>query len=349
VRGVLKDARMFNVAVRNERTGELIPAQVTNFDPNDRRELYNDLLFQHSFAAGEKSARFVLERTEKVVPPFPQKVFARYVPERLDDFAFENDRLGHRMYGQALDTPAAGKSRMISSGIDVWTKRVDYPIIDRWYNKGHDSYHVDNGEGLDFYSVGTNRGMGGTGVWDGTKLHVSHNWKTWKVLANGPIEAVFELGYAPWHAGAAQVTETKRITVDAGRNFHRVESTFEVVGADEITVAIGVTQHATAPNPHVQKNEQAMSLSLWEKYEKESEGQLGTAVILGPRARFAGFAQSGDNHLILAKVRPGETLEYHVGAGWQPSGQFRSREEWEKYVSDFAARSRAPLRTSLNR
>jgi hypothetical protein len=186
-------------------------------------------------------------------------------------------------------------------------------------------------------------------VWDGTKLHVSHNWKTWKVLANGPIEAVFELGYDTWNAGAAQVRETKRITVDAGRNFHRVESRFEFAGADELTIAIGVTQHATAPNPQLRRNDREMSLSLWEKYEKAGEGELGTAVILGPNARFAGFAQSGDNHLVLAKVKSGETLEYYIGAGWQPAGHFKSQREWEEYVSGFAARTKSPLRVSLNR
>jgi len=67
------------------------------------------------------------------------------------------------------------------------------------------------------YDVGTNRGCGGTGVWDGRKLLVSKNWKTWKVLANGPIRAVFELAYAPWDAGnGVKIAETKRFTVDAG-------------------------------------------------------------------------------------------------------------------------------------
>ena len=42
------------------------------------------------------------------------KVFGRHVPERKDDFAWENDRIAFRMYGPALE--ADGE---ISSGIDV--------------------------------------------------------------------------------------------------------------------------------------------------------------------------------------------------------------------------------------
>jgi len=36
------------------------------------------------------------------------------------------------------------------------------------------------------YDVGKLRGAGGTGTWDGKALAVGGNWKTWKVLANGP-------------------------------------------------------------------------------------------------------------------------------------------------------------------
>ena len=35
-------------------------------------------------------------------------------------------------------TVQAGKEVLVTSGLDVWCKRVSYPIVDRWYNKGHD-------------------------------------------------------------------------------------------------------------------------------------------------------------------------------------------------------------------
>jgi len=41
------------------------------------------------------------------------------------------------------------------------------------------------------YNVSQSRGAGGTGVWAGGKLYTSGNWKSWKVLANGPVRAVF--------------------------------------------------------------------------------------------------------------------------------------------------------------
>jgi hypothetical protein len=49
------------------------------------------------------------------------------------------------------------------SGIDVWGKKVRYPIINKWYARKH--YHEDTGEGADLYSVGTTLGCGGLGYW----------------------------------------------------------------------------------------------------------------------------------------------------------------------------------------
>src|SRR4051812_25081051 len=243
-------AYLQKIAVK-DAAGHVLPYQVTNVapeakDPQNKGAAYGELLFQHDFAAGEKSATFTVEKTTEVSPVFPTQVFARYVPERLDDFAWENDKVAHRTYGPALAEPAsgAGKEVLLTSGLDVWCKRVSYPVVDRWYNKGHDHYHHDEGEGMDMYQVGESRGCGGTGVWNGTKLFVSRNYKTWKVIANGPIRSIFELTYDAWAAGGVKVMETKRFTVDAGHNLDQIDSTFTVVegNAADLTVAIGLNK-----------------------------------------------------------------------------------------------------------
>lgn len=332
--------------------GRMLPVQFTNFHPDDRTGKYDEVLFQHDFAAGEQSATFTIERSAAPVPPFPSRVFARWVPERYDDFAFENDRIAHRIYGPTLETAAAGRNtRMIGSGIDVWCKRVDYLIIDRWYLRGHDNYHKDNGEGLDLYSVGTTRGAGGTGVWDGQRLRVSNNWRSCRVLANGPIRAVFELTYGAWDAGrGATVAEVKRFTVDAGHNLHRVESTYSVFGGNELSVAIGLGKMK-------EKGEELAAtvanhpadgwIGRWTVYRKEVEGQVGTGVVLGAGS-FSGTADDDLNQLALTPVKDGQTLTYYVGAGWTRSGQFRDAAAWYDYLAAFAARVRAPVQVTLS-
>ena len=338
---------LFDHLLVRDAHGAVVPSQGTNFKPEEHHDYYQDLLFQHDFAAGEKSASFTIERTADPVAPFPAKVFARYIPERFDDFAWENDRVAHRIYGPGLDTPAAGGSRMISSGVDVWCKRVRYPIVDRWYVKGH--YHNDSGEGLDMYDVGTNRGCGGTGVWDGRTLSVSQNWKTCKVLANGPIRAVFELTYEPWDAGnGIQIAETKRFTVDAGHNLDRIESTFTFATAPgapgELTIALGLTRHPKQAAAVPAQDAPGAWIGLWEDFAKPMSGNLGTGVILASAAKLAGFAEVADDHLILARVKPGETLVYFAGAGWKQSGDFSSRDDWTAYLASWAKRLASPIK-----
>ena len=327
-----------------DAAGTPLPTQYTNFHPDDRQGVYDDFLFQHDFADGERSAVFTVAKTAVPVPPFPTKAFARYIPERLDDFAWENDRIAHRIYGPALETPAAGGFQMVASGIDVWSKRVRYPIVDRWYLKSHDNYHKDTGEGLDMYETGRSRGCGGTGVWDGSTLFVSRNWKTWKVLANGPVRAVFELGYDPWDAGGLTVSETKRFTVDAGHNLDQIESTFTFEGKPEITVALGLCKHPPAATVVTQNREHGW-LSLWEKYAED--GQLGCGVLLTPGTECS-FAETKTDHLILARAKAGQPLRYHAGAGWDRSGDFSTQADWNAYVDAAGERLKAPLTLSYS-
>ena len=352
VNKALPHARVGHLLVK-DAAGQSLAYQVTNLaaeakDPKYEGVAYGVLLFQHDFTAGEKSATFTVEKIAALAPVFPTKAFARFVPERLDDFAWENDRIAHRTYGPALGAPDVekrGKEVLVTSGLDIWSKRVRYPIVDRWYNVGHDHYHVDEDEGMDMYNVGTSRGCGGTGVWDSQNLYVGRNYKTWKVLANGPIRAIFELGYEAWDFNGAKVSELKRFTVDAGTNLDLIESTFTVEGGPkEITIGIGLNKNSSDKGQdsksEVAKNDKANWLSQWEI--QKTNGSLGEAIIV-PTA-FAGFAEDSVNQLVLAKAVSGQPVRYYVGAGWTKSGDFSSQDDWNSYVAAWAARVQSPVK-----
>ena len=356
VNAALPGAYLQKIAVK-DAAGNILPYQVTNVapqakDPQNVGAAYGELIFQHSFAAGEKSATFTIEKIDGVAPVFPTKAFARYIPERLDDFAWENDKVAHRTYGPALGAPApAGvvKEVLVTSGLDIWSKRVDYPIVDRWYNKGHDHYHKDQGEGMDMYNVGGSRGCGGTGVWDGKQLYVGRNYSSWKIVANGPIRAIFELTYDTWAAGGIYVSEVKRFTVDAGHNLDRIDSTFTGGGnAKEFTVAVGLNKNnadkGQEPQVEVIKQEAAGVLAQWTV--QKTNGALGTAVIV-PGPQFAGYAEDTLNLLALAKAQSGKPVTYYAGSGWTKAGDFPTKESWGKYLADFAARLKSPITVKI--
>jgi len=354
VNRALPGALVQHIVVKNA-AGRVLPYQVTNVaplakDPKGIGAAYGELLFQHDFAAGERSAVFTVEKTELLSPVFAPKAFARYVPERLDDFAWENDVIGHRTYGPALaapDTQGTGKEVLETSGLDIWFKRVDYPIVDRWYNKGHDHYHKDEGEGMDMYNVGKSRGAGGTGVWQGGRLYTGRNYATWKVVANGPVRAVFELRYDAWDVAGTKVAETKRFTVDAGHQLDQVDSTFEFAGPASLVVAVGLNRTPADKDQaaKVAVTQDPASGALLQWVQQNTKGNFGTAVVL-PSA--TGFAQDALNELVLAKVEPGKPLRYWVGGAWDRAGRITSGDAWRAYVKAEAERVRHPVKITSN-
>jgi hypothetical protein len=347
--------RMFHVVVKDPK-GRVLPSQITNYQHDHKGVGYDDLVFAYDFGPGERRAVFTVEHTDKATPPEPACAYARLAPDRYDDIAWENDRIAHRMYGPGLNTEAAGGSRLRGSGIDIWGKRVAYPIIDRWYAKGHDQFHKDEeGEGLDLYSIGTSRGAGGTGIWDGSKLWTSDNFAKAEILSNGPRRVAFKLSYAPWDAGAlGSVSETKQFTVDCGRNFDTVESVFDFPGTEGV-IGIGITEHPQAqgfPKGVLTRDPDGRWMSWW---EENKDGGLGIAIILAAGEAAGGYAYEAPaktpgngNHLLLLKAKDGVPVRYYTGAGWTGSGQFADRAAWERHVKTRVDRAAKPLTVTVS-
>src|SRR5216684_5635804 len=199
------------VHVFDHDTGGEVLAQALDLDGDGIAE---SLIFQTDMKAmGVRS--FDLRIGERVTYKKEDfHVYGRFVRERFDDFAWENDRIAHRVYGEALET--SQKEPLTSSAVDVWLKRTRRLVINDWYMV--DDYHHDHGEGGDFYSAGKSSGCGGVGLWRDGHLVVSKNFRNTRVLAAGPIRLIFELEYPGF--------ETKRVTLDAGQNFNRFESHF---------------------------------------------------------------------------------------------------------------------------
>ncbi|HEY3499573.1 MAG TPA: DUF4861 family protein, partial [Polyangiaceae bacterium] len=265
------------------------------------------------------------------------KVYGRFVRERLDDFAWENDLVAHRMYGPALET--AKKDPLVSSGIDTWSKRVPRLLANEWYMTG--DYHQDHGDGADFYSVGKSRGCGGLGIWSNGKLFVSKNFTTSRVLANGPIRLIFELGYAPFDAGGARVGETKRVTLDAGTPFNHFESTF--AAGRPLAVALGIAKHAGSTS---NVDAATASLRTWEPIAEGKSGNLGCAIVFSPGTKLE--EQPHDlNYLAVTTAKPKEALSYYVGSAWDRGGRVANAAAWLSEIQNLSSRLAAPVQVKL--
>lgn len=246
---------------------------------------------------------------------------------RYGDLLWENDRIAFRIYSRALEKAEPPSS----SGIDAWGKRVRWPYMDRQLRTG--DQHADHGEGLDFYNVGTGRGVGGLGIWHDNKLWTSRNYVRPRIAQAGPQVADFTVDYEPWPVDVVRtVSETRRFTLPAGTNFTRMTSTLRSNQPGELIVGIGISKRpiANAPLGKIVKDEARARMTWWGPTDP-AKGTMAAAVMVDPRA-FAGFAEDADNYLILVRAKPGEPFVYHAGAAWDRGSDFATRAAWQTYV-----------------
>jgi unsaturated rhamnogalacturonyl hydrolase len=319
----------------------------------------NTFLFQVDLAPGESRTYYILDVSALAAMPQPiVKTYARQIVERYRDMAWESDHIAHRMYHQDL-IPAEGT---VSSGVDVWAKSTRALVINKWYKNG--DYHNDHGEGLDDYRVGRSRGCGGLGIWDGHNYYVSSNYRSARIVTTGPVRSEFELTYDAWEAGGDEVSETKRIRIDAGSNMTRVESMFAAGPHPQFEIGIGIAQR---PGKGViAKNQEEGWMSYWQPDDRD-RGNIGCAIVLPdkikefatesatlPKLTPEDLTTPGAeglppiaNLLAIAPAETGKPFLYYLGAGWSKSGDFPEDTNWENYVREFVTRLRAPLNVTV--
>jgi len=257
---------------------------------------------------------------------FDEKAYAKFVPERMDDFAWENDRIAYRMYGPALE--AKGE---ISNGIDVWVKSTSDLILDKWY-AGED-YHTDHGEGLDYYKVGPSLGAGGSALLENGKLNKSKNYIDWNIITNGPDRTVFELKYAPRKYKDATIEEIKKISLEAGSNLNKVEVKYTSDREDVVFKnVIGVTKHTGEEKGETYFDAKNGIFAYWEPTNK-IHGNTAIGVLVKPNM-IEKLTETDEHFLLELRESDSNSYTYYTGAGWSKSGQFKNLSEWKIYLKN---------------
>jgi pectinesterase len=272
------------------------------------------------------------------------RVHAKFVADR-EDVAWESDRIAFRIYGKKLWE----LENLHTNGIDVWPKRTRALVLDPWYAKGHDGYHIDVGEGADFYSVGTTLGAGGTGIWKDNKLFRGDNFLQHRIVADGPIRAIFELDYGAIDAAGMKATETKRVSIDAGSQFFRQESKYRADNATDLEIVVGLVKRAGMVGSSSKARGWAW-VTAWAPVQPNTDGHgdLGLAVLVD-KAHLMDTREIDDHYVAIGKARSGQPLVSYVGAGWTSSRDFSSAEDWWKHVDQFAQRLSRPVTVTLSR
>ncbi len=317
-----------NVVV-TDLQGTQVPSQVI-FEGG---ETPRSLIFQVTLAGGESADFSVMVGTRKA---YKAETFGRFVPERLDDYAWENNVVAYRIYGPALEKD------MVTNGIDFWSKSTPELVIDAWYEKdlsGKGSYHLDTGEGNDCYNVGTTLGMGASSpVWDG-KLCYSRNFASWKTLDNGPVRTSVQLTYAPFAVGDLQVSLVKTISLDANTRFNKIVDLYSG-DFDTISVAAGVIMHDST---------EVKTGADWSAlYEPASDSRSGKDGYIGGAVVLPGSSPLEIDHSMtrVVTVKAGQPMVYYAGAGTSKR-DMTDAAKWFDYVGQTAASLAAPLQVTV--
>jgi len=319
------------IQVKDTKTGKVLLTQAV--DTNDDGT-FEYVIFQADLAASATQT-FSLTVGERLMARKDDfRAYGRFVRERRDDFVWENDLVAHRMYGAALETWA--QEPLTSSAVDIWVKKSPKMVVNEWYMV--DDYHADHGEGADFYSAGRTRGCGGNAIFNTGKLFPSTNFRGSRVLSNGPLRILFELTYDQWDAGGQKLSETKRISLDAGHRLNRFESRYNVPSPRVLQQAAGIKKAATSD---VSVRKDAGVVRTWEPFTNNN-GFVGCGVIVDPRDVVDAPELDG-NVLLATRVAAGTPAVYWAGSAWDRGGSITTAALWDKYLDEWAARLRAPV------
>ena len=335
-----------NLGIRDKKTAKLLVTQLVDTDGDG---VMDELLFQPVVAAKTTQEFEVIEVSEQERPKSIDYCYSRFVPERTDDYTWENNKVAFRVYGPVAQKMIEDniKGGTLSSGVDAWLKRVDYPIINKWYKKVVDktgTYHEDTGEGLDNFHVGSSRGVGGIAVKGKEGYYLGKNYTEYRTITTGPIRTSFYLNYANWDANGKKIIESKIISLDYGSRMSKFETSLEGTK----TVAAGLTLHEKKGKVTGNKKNGWVSY-----YEPIGDSEIGTAIVASKKY-FCDFETYDtpkadlSNAYANLKVK-NNTVVYYAGHGWKKEGQIKNATEWQNYLNEFSENINHPLEVSLGK
>ena len=300
---------------------------------------------------------------------FPFVCYGRIVPERKDDFAWENDRGAYRVYGPALQQTGER-----SYGLDVWSKNTPELVVDYRYHVEdiniprsrelrktdrragdllyrESSYHNDHGRGMDLYKVGATLGCGTPALMQGGELVYPYCFKTCEMLDLGPMRMAVRLDYNTTAVGNDSITEHRIIQLDKGSNFNRMTVWYDGIDTP-LQLASGVVVHSedkesvelaadyvsyADPTDNVGVNNcQLFVATLY------PEGVTSTA-----KKWFAQPRDGNEGHLLgIQDNYCGEPFNYLFGSAWS-KGDVRSFAEWRERIGWTLRSVRQPLEVKI--
>ena len=344
--------------------GEEIPYQITH----DQK-----VIFQADVKANGNTT-FCIHKGKPQA--YATKACGRLYPERLDDLAWENDLMGFRAYGPALQQRGDR-----AFGYDLFAKRgTDKPVLEEMYAKECDekawaefrelkkkdpeaaekmlkaiTYHSDRGNGMDCYAVGPTLGAGVAALLDGEEIVYPWCYKSCEILDNGPLRFSARLVFTPMKYKDTEVVETRVITLDAGSHMNRTLIAYEGL-KEETPIVSGIVLHQGSDV--VAKDTQKGYIAYQDPTTGPDQGDLflghtypkaikDTRVVYFSDEEVKARNNARGHVLAESTYVPDAEFVYYWGFGWNRS-DIKDFKAWEAYMNDFAEKLKSPLMVSIN-
>ena len=333
--------------------GQEIPYQIVNYPAPA-------LLFFATTKAHFSSDYTLVKGKPAAVKPL---VHARFVPERKDDFAWENNIAAYRMYGPALapENP--------SNGVDLWLKCTDELIVDSFYYREHElhlPYHVNYGKGLDCYKVAHTPGCGGWFPVLAGKPQIGCQYDRWAMLEEGPLSVTFALYYDHYPLADLDSAETQvelhitcmahqqlckaevcvqTVTYRDQESFDRANKERGFVQVKDLELGAGIFLHTGTANPNIplagapQFSVNGGYIAYAENAVSdagEPQGRNYAAVVMSEMNRC--FVE--DNTLIAVSEEK-HCMTYWFGGGWS-EWQYPTDSDWFTQIGHSVRLIRTP-------
>lgn len=354
---ILSGLKAGETFIITDNTGAQVPYQLT-YD--------HKIIFPATVKANEKRVYTLQPGTPQV---YATQACGKQYPQRVDDIAWENDRIAFRTYGPALQ--ASGEQAF---GYDVWVKNTPNMVVEARYEtelnpetRAHIaelrktdksaaqtlsnsiSYHIDHGNGLDYYKVGPTLGAGTSALLVNDSIVYPYCYDSYQILDNGPLRFTVQLTYHPLIVREdSGVIETRLLSLDAGTQFNKATISYENL-RQPAPIVTGIVLHEPSNAYHTDKesgymtyadpadpvNGQTFIAAIFPNPIKES-----AAVYFSEKEK---AARGANGHILTeSEYKPGNTYTYYFGAGWSKGG-FQEQEDWLEYVKSHTNKVKHPL------
>lgn len=340
--------------------GRQVPYQIT----------YDDKVIFPATVGANGTARYTIKAGQPEI--IPTVACGKHYPNRLDDVAWENDLVGFRAYGPALQ--ARGERGF---GYDLFTKRdTDSPVLEGMYEKETDqevrkaiselrktdpqaaaersraiSYHIDHGNGMDCYAVGPTLGAGVAALMVNDTILYPWCYREQEILDNGPLRFTVKLVFNPLTVrGDSSVVETRVITLDAGSHLNRTAVSYTNL-KETLPIVAGIALHE--PDGAVVTNAAEGFITYVDPTTGPDNGKIFVGISVPTvvkEAKTVLFPEqekkqrnNADGHVLaVSDYVPDSDFVYYWGFAWDKA-DIKSAEAWNQYMADFSQKVRNPL------